>query len=371
MNKVKVFPLSRSLYASQIYSGLFDLAAAGEIELEFTWHPQIRIHERDWGSLNNNRIVYLEVWPDVDGSPCKVCYDMLDGPEIISLDGIEQCDVYFKRSYSSKYLDLQSDVWQKKHPEWRNKIFPYGLNFPCDSRFEFDVIKRLLIFNYATGWFYREPYKALRLLISTLIKGSRKLSSVTEVPPEVKSEPCILLQTRLFDPAHLSPKYIEDNVNFNEFRVAILRALKKEFGKRFIGGLIPNDYTRKHYSDLITTEKTDQKSYLDLVGKCQIVVFTKGLRFSTGWRLPELLAMSRCIVSEPLEYELPDPLQEGKNYLLYNSPDECVEACIKLLNDEELIKKIRLNNYQYYNSFVKASSLIRNTLDIAKAIGNK
>ena len=367
MDKIKVFPLSDSQYTSQVYSGLFDLAAAREIDLEFTWSPQVSIRERGWGSKRNHRIVYMEIWENSNGPPCKVCYDMLDGPEIISIEGLEQCDVYFKRSYSQKCINSRSDTgWQLDHPEWRDKILPYGLNYPCSTKFEFSKLKRHLIFNYATGWYYQDPIGKLRLLAKRLIKGAPSAAAIYEVEPDEEAEPYILFQTRLFDPHRHPPTYFEENVNLNNFRVAVIQALKKAFGDKFIGGLIPNPYAVEHHSDLLTTQETSQQKYAELVRKCQVVVFTRGLRQSIGWRLPEYLAMSRCIVSEPLEYELPSPLQDGKNYLLFDSPDECVELCKRLLSDKSLVQDMRNDNFNYYMKYVRPASLIRNTIAAAK-----
>ena len=149
MLTIKVYPLSQSHYSSQIYAGLFDLAESGEINLKFVWQPQVKIQERDWGNPKNSRIAYFEIWNEKQLIN-KVCFDMLDGPEIISLDGLEKCDAYFKRSYSEHFWATNPDVWQKDHPEYVNKIHPYGFNVPCDSSYEFGRAKNMFIHTMAT-----------------------------------------------------------------------------------------------------------------------------------------------------------------------------------------------------------------------------
>ena len=47
MFEVTVYPISLSAYTSQIYAGLFDLEAQGEISLHFSGSPRHRIEERN------------------------------------------------------------------------------------------------------------------------------------------------------------------------------------------------------------------------------------------------------------------------------------------------------------------------------------
>ena len=162
------------------------------------------------------------------------------------------------------------------------------------------------------------------------------------------------------------PQHAEEVHKLNEFRAKIVRALKDEFGDRFIGGLFPDKLAIDSYPELITPFKTTQKEYLSLVKSCQIVIFTRGRRQSTGWRFPEYLAMSRCIISEPLAYELPEELVDGKNLLTFTNENECIAACQKLLDDQDLASQMRNSNFDYYHRNVKPASLIWNTINIAK-----
>lgn len=365
MIRVSIYPLSNSYYASQIYSGLFDLAASGEIALRYVAKPHEYIRERSWGKARNSRIAYIEII-DNDRNLIKVCYDMLDGPEIISLSGLEKCDVYFKRSYSREYTFEDNDIWEKDHPEWKDKVQPYGLNFPSSSQHEFHELRKTLIFIHANRLYRHHPAEALHMIARAVLRKKATINPLVEIPPETKAEPLILYQTRLFEPS--SDEYRDEVENLNITRVNLVRALKKEFGCRFRGGLIPNKQTEGKYNDLLTSEDTSREGFFKLNKACLIVVFTRGKRQSTGWRLPEHLAMSRCIVSQPLAYQLPDPLVDGKNYILFNNPDECISACYKILTNEDLAQQMRIDNFNYYQNYVKPSSLIRNTIEKAISV---
>jgi len=76
--------------------------------------------------------------------------------------------------------------------------------------------------------------------------------------------------------------------------------------------------------------------------------------------------MSRCIISEPLAYELPEELVDGKNLLTFTNENECIAACQKLLDDQDLAAQMRNSNFDYYHRNVKPASLIWNTINIAK-----
>ena len=375
---VRVYPLSRNIcYVSQIYTGLFDLAANGVIELEFTWAPLVRIHERNdpYYRLSNFHIFYLEV-TDLNGKQRKVCYDLQDGPGISSRDGLEECDIYFKRSYSSDFLNSSRADLQISRPELKNKIRPYGLNYPCKSNFETNEFKRTLIGNLASGSYrthsrraFKEIVKAasnLRFPITnpTRMTNTHILATTDiEIEPQVPAESLILFQTRLHDPERRADR--EETARLNELRVETLHALKSTFGDRFIGGLTANDYTLGYCPDLITKEETSREKYFKLVHKCLIAVSTRGLVSSTGWRLPEFLSASRCIISEPLIYGLPQTLENNINCIFFSTPEDSVKACNRLLDDFSFAQRMRENNYKYYCDNVKPSSLVMNTLDTA------
>ena len=318
--------------------------------------------------------MYLEA-TNQNGRMLKICYDLQDGTDISSVDGLEKCDIYFKRSYS---IDFINSTQQIKNSELRPKILPYGLNWPCKSAFETGQFTCTLIFNLATGIYWRNPKKALKLIIrsaanavaSPAIATGRRSQLVTseiEYEPHNPAEPVILFQTRLFDPA-LSKKDPDQIIRMNKVRVATMRALKEAFGDKVVGGFIPNDYTLRSHPevhDMITTQPTSRPQYLQLVKRCLVAVFTLGILDSNGWRLPEFLATSRCIVSEPLKYELPVPLEPEKHCIYFSNPDGCVKACQRILADRSLAASMRENSFQYYYDHVRPASIVMKSLDAA------
>lgn len=184
------------------------------------------------------------------------------------------------------------------------------------------------------------------------VRGAPLLSEF-ECGPEVEVRPLILFQVTVYDPQELSGRDPQEFKELMDTRADIVRVLREKFQERFVGGISPSPYAIEHYPDCITILPHDRRNYSSLVKKCLIGVMTTGLHDSIGWKLPEYLASSKCVVSEPLKHELPNALRENEHYIQFNSPDECVQACLKILNNHCFAENMRKANYDYYEREVK------------------
>lgn len=370
---VKIYPLTNGEYTSQIYAGLYDLAAAGEISLELTLSPEVRIEERNgvYGFSTIQHIFYLELSVGSSAGSLRLCYDMMDNWGISSISGLEHCHAYFKRSFDRTMLHSDLPDWSENHPEWRDKIHPFGLNYPCKSDHEKNRVGRALGFLLATQPWNKSRGGSFSGFLNQLSETRKANSdpdwliraSDLEVAPDEPTRNVVLLQTRLFEPRDELTRQI------NEERIQLVSALRKTFGDRFVGGFMDSSLARATCPQLITHEAQDRGHYLTLVKQCRTVVFTRGLVDSTGWRFGELLAASRCIVTEPVRYELPHPLIEGTHLFTFTFPDidRCLAACDRLLSNESLAKAMQQATHRYYRDHQKPASLIRNTLNVALA----
>jgi hypothetical protein len=152
-----------------------------------------------------------------------------------------------------------------------------------------------------------------------------------------------------------------------DLRVAIVRALRREFGHLLIGGLLPSPFALRKYPDLVTEMPSGMRSYPAIVRDATIGVNSKGLHNSNGFKLGEYLASSLCIVSDEMKYELPAPLDAAANYLSYASADECVEQCSRLLSDPEARAEMQRRNWNYYREYVSPGALMMRCLETAFA----
>jgi len=216
----------------------------------------------------------------------------------------------------------------------------------------------------------KSAFRALRARVRTSpsaagpARDARHLAALPsprafEVSPEEPAERVVLLQTRLWpsdDPAVLA---------INEQRAGLIRALRAAFGTRFIGGAIPSDYANRHHPDLVTSLPSSMRSYPKLVRRALVGVYSRGLHGSVAFKMSEYLAAGRCIVAEAPESLLPQPLQEGTNYLRFKEPDTCVEQCERLLSDPERAQRMRQANWEYYQSHVEPGAHLLRILERA------
>jgi hypothetical protein len=342
------------------------LAKERKITLELT----DEFNERIMKSARNS-VLCVQVSDSETSRIRTVCFDMFDGFQISSVERLKLCDVYFKRSFSDEYVGGLDGADRKK-------IVPYGLNYECRSRNERDVLRRLFISRRATpslsGNLPRSlKYVSIEVLKHLLLKADidvlgLKPMAIADfvVEPSEPAESKVLLQTRLWTPEECPRIGVRQLQEINDMRVDTVRSLRKRLGGRFVGGLVPTAFARQHHRDLCLEAKdTGRRTYMDAVKNCLVCVTTTGLHDSIGFRLPEYLAASRCVVTEPLRCRLPVQLKEGSNYLTFRTPDECVEACERLLADPQSANRMRHENYRYYRNEVEPSALVQKCLTTA------
>ena len=160
----------------------------------------------------------------------------------------------------------------------------------------------------------------------------------------------------------------EDNAErtyINQMRIDIIRSLREKYGEQFIGGLNDCELSRKWAPDLIMPAKyTERKRYLKLLHSCDICIGSMGLFESVGWKTGEYVAAAKAIVNERLHYTAPGDFQEGKNYLEFNTAQECLDAVERLVTDPQLRFEMQKANEEYYERFLRPDVLVSNTLEL-------
>ncbi|MER2998970.1 glycosyltransferase [Pontibacter populi] len=306
----------------------------------------------------------------VDVAGKKIIYDTLDGyrfdhdldinDNLALLDSVlDQCDFYFKRSYSHEYsLKLKN-----------KNVYPLGLNYKVYNTLYKDIleyrfgskssIKALISYNrHLAKVFNIEFYKDI---------CHENLSMLPLIRSNYSYEGSMLFLTRVWDPYELSlPRdLIEERKLLNESRADVIRKFKKRFGKSFIGGFFDDQYSRMHFPDLVIPKKfTSKSNYLNLMKSASICIATTGLHGSIGWKLGEYVACSKVVLSEPLEFVVGDGFLEGKNYISCTN-NEMLNAAEKLLNQPDKMKEMMFANKAYYEKYLRPDNLILRTLQVA------
>lgn len=348
---------SSSPHLHQLYTGFLMLHRDGAIRLsqeprrKRTVYPSRAPHLRDAAHAHLDAIV--------DGKT-KIHFDTHDGAEIATGE-LDDCDIYFKRSYSPSLIATLP-------PEQRSKISPLGLNYRVlPSSVDRFALQRAL--------FLRDNPRA-RLLKEALdargVFGYKPRVGEMQAGPRLDAEPRVLFLAAIYDP-HDDPARSEDKIeeraSINEHRARCIRILKSSLGRRFTGGLANSEFARKRYPDLIVPGSvTAQASYIETMCSHPICVATTGVHGSTGWKLAEYVAFSKAIVSEKLVYEVPGDFGPDRNYVEFASPDDCAAAATKLIEDRDLRERLMLNNAAYYRDYLRPDALVGNALARARGV---
>jgi hypothetical protein len=281
-----------------------------------------------------------------------LAFDLRDQSYFICLEALERADVYFKRSYYEPHLESLPQAH-------RAKILPFGLNCAQKTSAAGTLVARMLLRNPA----------CIRRLRGTL-KAYLRLADAEamERPPSVKAEQVIYFQTRVWEPEEVPG---DDSREINESRVAIVRSLRREFGARFKGGLVPTAFARAHYPDAISAEPHVRSQHIQASKAASIGIYSRGLHHSLAFKLAEYLAACKCIVAEPLRNGLPAPLVEGRNYLEFTTVDGCLALCDRLLADPAAAEEMRAANWEYYVRHVRFDRRIPAWLDACESAAAK
>lgn len=333
-----------------ILTALCELGVQREINVNFL--------PLDSGFSGNEITLWMQVTQTSKGNKQHIAIEVGDRSDRFCMPALESCDLYFKRSYYESHLNsLPQNL--------RVKIRPFGLNYA--SRNTGHPVINLIFRKYLAALF-KNPLDGLRDLSDDIgsfrnFIDTPKLKNM-EQTPEQPLEHIVFFQTRLFDQTDIGSDIAEE---VNGQRIELIRFLKSELGHLFRGGLLPTDLALRHHRNLVTKESCGRRDYIELSKRALIGIYTRGIHHSLAFKLGEYLASAKCIVSEPLRNSLPVPLLSGRHFLSFETPQECVEHCVRLLQDSVLASEMRWNNWHYYEQEVRPTAHMLNCFDRAFA----
>ena len=347
--------LSDASHLQQIYTGFSLLSRRGYITLRQNFLSDDSRHLEPSSRLAANLIVTIN-------GKTRVCYDNHDS-NLIDQNILSSVDLYFKRSYDKNFIEtelLQTD---------KHKIFPLGLNYNVESA-GFDRFK----VQRARFYHGRERLKMILkgIGVDTVIpqKTAIERLSMLEGFPDFLAEPKVLFMARTWDPDKVPVKTHADVIHeINMSRATCIRILRKEYGRIFFGGLARDEFSLKYFPDCILPDDklSNKRNYLKTLRDFPICIATMGLWGSNGWKLGEYVSFSKAILTEPLRFQVPGGFQNGKNYLEFRTAEELLNAVQRLIDDKHLRTSMMINNYRYYQGFLRPDALILNTLAVILA----
>ncbi len=352
-----------------VLTGLSMLARRRRAQLSWEWVPPPRAlvsgpwHLRDKATSNAEMIV--------DGRH-SVFIDIHDSFELDE-SALASHDVYFKRSLNAGALAPNASAPARPH---RARLHALGLvNDVHPDGFDLQEARRVL----ARPWPWRQrATSVLALAASTgagaLGLGGRSTLSLMTGPPTRTRDPKVLFMAGLWDPALVpdaAPDKIAEFEAVNEMRAECIRALRREFGQRFFGGVQHSEFARRHFPDVLLERSADgsKRAFLDRVRRSAICVTTTGLHGSIGWKFVEYVGLSRAIVTEPLRYVVPGEFGAGRNYLGFTSPEECVAQVTRLIVRDDEREAIMEANQQYTSDWMRPDRLAWRMIRAARERG--
>jgi len=256
--------------------------------------------------------------------------DLHDSDARYCSSSLAVCDIYAKRSYDAAKVPAVHHA----------RVVPFGLNYACRSLRSTFSLARILA---------AHPTSALTMHFGPYIH--LPAPEEFEWSADQPADPLILFQTRVWPEDGLGAGDTIENVN--GVRVTLIRELRKAFGNRFHGGLVPDEIALKHYPDLVASLPHRRGRYIAASRRFMIAIYSRGLHGSHAFKLAEYIASSKCIVGEPLGGTLPYPLEEGLNYVTVRKVDECLAACEALLSDPTRANEMRRANWEYYQRYIR------------------
>lgn len=339
----------------QIYTGLAILNREGKIRL----HQNICSDPGAIG-MKGLRAGSAHLQLTLNGT-VRLFYDLTDQGSL-DQDLVKRVDYYFKRSFDAAKVAQMGDI--------KCNILPLGLNYPVyPDRFDWLSLRRA----FAFGSLRHRLTQALRVLDLGNRWSHLPRENYLNAPPNADALPQVLFLVRAWDPEEFpgcTPNRTSHYHSVNEMRAHCVRALRSEFGGKFTGGFSHTDFAKSKYPDCLAPDSklTSKSQYLELLKRFPICVTSGGLHGSIGWKMGEYVALSKAIVTERLSYQVPSPFEEGENFLAYDTPDGCVAAVRRLMDDPGLRTSMMQKNREYFLQHLRPDVLVLRTL--SEALGH-
>lgn len=343
-------------HLQQIYTGFAMLARAGRIRL----HQRLMATQlvRPGAPPHLIEVGTSQVVVVVNGK--RIGYDVHDAGEV-DAELLDRVDVYFKRSWEAPFVAACAA------PE---RVLPLGANVWIH-----EASPSRLAWQRAGLGRGRERLKTCaRALGADVLLGDRLFTprlADLEAEPPVALEPRVLFLAEAWDPQEApSAETAAERVSINALRAACMRALRDAFGERATCGFRATPFAMRSFSDLAVNDPgmTRKRHYLGVLRQHPICVATSGLHRSIGWKFAEYLSMSRAIVSEKLHMRLPGEFSDGRNYLEFDSAENCVAAVRALVDDAGFRTSLMRNNRDYYLASLRPDVLVAASLRAAFAL---
>lgn len=341
-------------HANYTVLGLLELEKQGVINLKFKqadYQTMNRIILNAQGEFDRNYRPYpwapeLKVKERSSGKEIRIAIDLQDWDTMFSYHSLKNCNVIFKRAFTS--------AAEKVSEQFNVPILPAGINHSASIESKsYRKLLRAHLWKHNLFYAIKNPKEIFRYLRENTILQSinpkynlSPLNTVTvDYLKEPPSTPFVFFQVEYYDWNNKISNKI------NESRAKLIRSLRNSLGERFIGGMYFKKAVITPYDDCITNVPSEREIYLKFVKQASVVICTNGFGDSIPWKLPEYLQMGKCIVAEPLLHKMPVPFKADE-VLFFENLKQCHDLCEKLLQSNILRITMEKNTKQYYANHI-------------------
>lgn len=352
--QVTIYTPQELNHSSYIQTGLFELEnesfLTAKILLSFAKRlGTIKVSETAVLETNqpHPKTSFYQLTDTTTGKKISFATDLYDASNSFSKYALEHCDYVFKRNFETKYVE-------KLPKEYQNKLFPLGLTFGTRSKYQkhsfkflFGLLTNLRIAIKNDSLVFKRVFESFRKQIAhwQFTRTTRLIDDFEHF--EVSEDTIIFFQTRCF-----SSELQSDVKEIHQQRFHLILTLQQKFKDKFKGGIIPSQIAIRNYKEALTNLPTDPVSYLNLLKKAKIVIYTRGLVHSPAWKMAEYLSQGKVIIAEKLTAELPVSLEHGKEVLFFEDDQELISLIEEVLENDTLSKKLSENAKIYFDTYV-------------------
>ncbi|MCU0760252.1 MAG: hypothetical protein MUF07_13785 [Steroidobacteraceae bacterium] len=345
-----------------ILTGLAMLRRAGRIRLQVEWRPQDERPGQEASSRHeaSRPLAILEL----EGGGSSVI-DLDDDPGL-QADELARHDLYFKRCFHAESLLLPDG----------HKLRPLPLLEDVRTDFlHLDELRgELAAANSACAKAGALARGVAQVVAARAGLGDRPNLSRMHAPPVTGQAQRVLAIWRLQDPEELPPEATglrDACAAANRSRVQCIRALRRAYGSRFHGGILPDAFAARFAPDVLlaSARNATRCELLRLTREHSVCVATSGPPGAGGLGIATFVAFSRAIVCEPLREIVAGDVQPGSHYLEYQTPEQCVARVAWLFDRPRERDEMARRNWTYYSQWQSAERLALRLVALTCAAG--
>lgn len=346
MIAVTCYTDSDLVHSAYAVAGLIELAAQHTIKLRFRTIKAIQ------PAIRHPFAMLVDI--ERPGCPARTfALDFHDGAEFYCPRSLAVAEGYFKANFS------REKTLRTVPAPLANRVRPFGPYFPCRAESDRGLLARAWGSFFAhSRWLLvgskieRKPadiaYRLAHAALRVNRYRSRKSFGRYESRPN-QSVPGSSLSAEIplafFNPTFW-PVTSDAIFEVNRYRATVITGLRKALGKKFAGGFRRGNRVEEFFPEAVEDRHYSHDDYVQFVKLCPVSIYTNGLSECFSWRLIEIMAAGKAILSERIANEL---TFQTAGIEQFDSAHELVDAMSELAKNPAQIAAMSEATWKTYS----------------------